>query len=164
MNQEEFKTNILPLQPAMQLLAERILGNPDDAADTVQEVFISLWDKRSELDSIVRLKNYCLQSVRLRCIDILRKHKNDTLQPDAIETPTDQAMFDEVEENERRYSLLNSLLLQLPDKQRKIIQMKYFDNCDTQQMEASLQMSSANIYTSLSRALQSLREKMEKAL
>lgn len=164
MNQEEFKTNILSLQPAMQLLAERILGNPDDAADTVQEVFISLWDKHSELDSIVRLKNYCLQSVRLRCIDILRKHKNDKLQPDAIETPTDQAMFDEVEENERRYTLLNSLLQQLPDKQRKIIQMKYFDNCDTQQMEASLQMSSANIYTSLSRALQSLREKMEKAL
>ncbi len=161
MNQEEFKTNILPLQSSMQRLAEHLLGNSDDAEDTVQEVFVTLWNKRNELDHIVRLQNYCLQSVRLRCIDILRKRSADSRQILELSSITDQKIFDEVAENERRCDMLHSLMQQLPEKQRKIIQMKYFENCDTKQIESSLQMSSANVYTTLSRAIESLRNKLK---
>lgn len=164
MNQEEFKKKIIPLQSAMQTLAERLLGDVADAEDMVQDVFITLWNKRNELDRVIRLESYCLQSVRTRCIDMIRKRKIDEKRIEEIAAITDEEVFDEVEETERRSEMLHSLLRQLPEKQRKIIEMKYFENCDTKQMETTLNMTSANVYTTLSRTLQTLREKLEKIL
>ncbi|MBO4232186.1 MAG: sigma-70 family RNA polymerase sigma factor [Bacteroidales bacterium] len=160
MTSEEFKKHILPLQSAMQTLAERLLGNPDDVADTVQDVFITLWNKRNDLDTVINLQSYCLQSVRLHCIDLLRKRKNDEKRILELKVITDQEIINEVNETEQRSTLLHQLLDELPDKQRQIIQLKYFENYDTSQIEKKLGMTPANIYTTLSRTLQNLRDKL----
>jgi len=49
----------------------------------------------------------------------------------------------------------------LPEKQRQAIKMKYIEERDTKFIEQALQMSSNNVYTTLSRALQSLKEKIK---
>ena len=42
MTTEEFKRDILKLQPRLQRTAESIVGDPDSAADAVQEAVITL--------------------------------------------------------------------------------------------------------------------------
>lgn len=155
-----FKQHILPLQSAMQLLAERMLGDVADAEDVVQDVFVSLWQRRDDLDSILRLDSYCLQMVRMRCIDLLRKRKRQQEHSESIRNLTDEEIFMEVEEIQDRSALLDKLLGELPEKQRKAVTMKYIDECTTQQMEQALHMSSSNVYTTLSRALQTLKDKI----
>ena len=44
---EEFKRDILRLQPRLQRTAESIIGDPDCAADAVQETVIALWEQRA---------------------------------------------------------------------------------------------------------------------
>ena len=51
MTTEDFKRDILRLQPRLQRVAERIVGDPDSAADAVQEAVITLWEQRSSLQS-----------------------------------------------------------------------------------------------------------------
>ena len=51
MTTEDFKRDILRLQPRLQRVAERIVGDPDSAADAVQEAVITLWEQRSLLKS-----------------------------------------------------------------------------------------------------------------
>lgn len=148
----------------MQTLAERLLGNPDDAADTVQEVFITLWNRRDQLDTTLNIQSYCLQSVRLRCIDLLRKRKTDEKHIVELQAITDQEIYNETDETERRAQLLYSLLEQLPEKQRKLIELKYFQNYDTSQLESALNLSPSNIYTTLHRTLNTLRQKLENIL
>lgn len=46
---KQFENDYLPLQPAMQRMAESLLGNEDDAADVVQDCFVTLWNDRKKL-------------------------------------------------------------------------------------------------------------------
>ena len=60
-----------------------------------------------------------------------------------------------------RAALLDRLLGELPDKQREALKMKYVEERDTQYIEQALQMSSSNVYTTISRAIQSLKDKIK---
>ena len=57
--------------------------------------------------------------------------------------------------------MLHSMLDNLPEKQRAIVKMRYFEEKEISEIEHSLNISPGSIYTSLSRALQTLREKLK---
>ena len=75
MTDKEFKNTILQLQPYMQCLAEKLVGDADNAADAVQEAVIDIWKKRTDLDASTHMKAFCGTIVKRRCIDQLRKQR-----------------------------------------------------------------------------------------
>ena len=162
MDQNQFKENIIPLQSAMQLLAERMLGDVADAEDVVQDVFVMLWSRRGQLDNVVRLDAYCLQAVRTRCIDLIRSRKTRMEHAEMLRAISDSEVMMELDEEQDRGAMLASLLAELPEVQRKAVEMKYLDGCSTQQIEQTLRMSSGNVYTTISRALQTMRDKLNR--
>ncbi len=72
---EQFKHDYLPLLPAMQRMAEHLLGNEDEAADVVQDCFVTLWNDREKLRHVVNREAWCIMLVKRRCVDLLRKRK-----------------------------------------------------------------------------------------
>lgn len=153
MTTEEFKRNILRLQPRLQRTAEHIVGDPDNAADAVQEAVITLWKQRSTLSSH-DMEKLSLTVVKRRSIDLLRKQK-PTVPIDAeslmlAEPPQDN--------DEERYRLARKLVEQLPKRQRDAILMKYEDGLSMEEIEKATGMSSTHVYATLSRAYKSLRE------
>ena len=74
MEQEQFKKEILPLREKLFLYARRLLDNPEDAEDIMQEVFLKLWYMRGELDyynnvmalSVQITKHLCLNRMKVR--------------------------------------------------------------------------------------------------
>ena len=74
MEQEQFKKEILPLREKLFLYARRLLDNPEDAEDVMQEVFLKLWYMRGELDyynnvmalSVQITKHLCLNRMKVR--------------------------------------------------------------------------------------------------
>ena len=153
MTTEEFKRNILRLQPRLQRTAEHIVGDPDNAADAVQEAVITLWKQRSTLSSH-DMEKLSLTVVKRRSIDLLRKQK-PTMPIDEeclmlAEPPQD--------DNEERYRLARKLVEQLPQRQRDAILMKYEDGLSMEEIEKATGMSSTHLYATLSRAYKSLRE------
>ena len=153
MTTEEFKRNILRLQPRLQRTAESIVGDPDNAADAVQEAVIALWKQRSTLSSH-EMEKLSLTVVKRRSIDLLRKQK-PTVPIDAeslmlAEPPQDN--------DEERYRLARKLVEQLPKRQRDTILMKYEDGLSNEEIEKATGMSSTHLYATLSRAYKSLRE------
>ena len=153
MTTEEFKRDILRLQPRLQRIAECIVGDPDNAADAVQEAVIALWKQRSTLSSH-EMEKLSLTVVKRRSIDLLRKQK-PTVPIDAeslmlAEPPQDN--------DEERYRLARKLVEQLPKRQRDTILMKYEDGLSNEEIEKATGMSSTHLYATLSRAYKSLRE------
>lgn len=153
MTTEEFKRNILRLQPRLQRTAESIVGDPDNAADAVQEAVIALWKQRSTLSGH-EMEKLSLTVVKRRSIDLLRKQK-PTVPIDAeslmlAEPPQDN--------DEERYRLARKLVEQLPKRQRDTILMKYEDGLSNEEIEKATGMSSTHLYATLSRAYKSLRE------
>ena len=80
---EQFKRNILPLQPAMQRMAESLLHNEDDAADVVQDCLVTLWNEREKLRRVVNLEAWCITLVKRHCVDLLRR-KHPTVETNAL--------------------------------------------------------------------------------
>ena len=153
MTTEEFKRDILRLQPRLQRTAERIVGDPDSAADAVQETVISLWKQRATISG-QDMEKLSLTVVKRRSIDLLRKQK-PTMPIDEECLMLAEPLQDDDEE---RYQLARKLVEQLPQRQRDAILMKYEDGLSNEEIEKATGMSSTHLYATLSRAYKSLRE------
>ena len=153
MTTEEFKRNILKMQPRLQRMAEYIVGDPDSAADAVQEAVISLWEQRSMIKS-QEMEKLSLTMVKRRSIDLLRKQK-PTVSVDAESLMLAEPPQDDLEE---RYRMARQLIDRLPARQRDVILMKYEEGLSMEEIEKATGMSSTHVYATLSRAYKSLRE------
>ena len=153
MTTEEFKRNILKMQPRLQRMAEYIVGDPDSAADAVQEAVISLWEQRSMIKS-QEMEKLSLTEVKRRSIDLLRKQK-PTVSVDAESLMLAEPPQEDLEE---RYRMARQLVDRLPARQRNVILMKYEEGLSMEEIEKATGMSSTHVYATLSRAYKSLRE------
>lgn len=154
---EEFKRDILRLQPLMQRTAEHIIGDPDDAADAVQETVIALWEQRATIKESKDLERLSLTIVKRRSIDQVRKEK-PLLSIDAESLMLTEPPQDDLEE---RYQLARKLVEQLPKRQRDAILMKYEDGLSNEEIEKATGMSRTHLYATLSRAYSTLRNAIE---
>lgn len=153
MTTEDFKRNILRLQPRLQRTAESIIGDPDSAEDAVQEAVITLWEQRATIESR-DMERLSLTIVKRRSIDMLRRKKP------TVSIDTESLMLKDVPEEdpmEERYRLARKLVDQLPERQRNAILMKYEEGMSNEEIEKATGMSSSHLYTTLSRAYKALR-------
>ncbi len=152
----QFKHDYLPLQPAMQRMAESLLGSEDDAADVVQDCFVTLWNDREKLRRVVNREAWCIMLVKRRCVDLLRKRKP------TVEI-NERTLAVEVDDQaaEERLQLAMELIDRLPERQAEAVRLKHFDAADTQQIAARMHISEGNVYTLLSRAYSSLKQMIQ---
>ena len=154
MTDKEFKNVILQHQPYMQKVAEKLLGDADNAEDAVQEAVIGLWKQRESMKTSVDMKSLCGTVVKRRCIDMLRKQR--------LEVPIDESLIltepslDEY--SEERYLIARAMVDRLPTRQRDVILMKYEEGMDNKAIEKATGMSSTHVYATLSRAYKALRD------
>ncbi len=153
----QFKHDYLPLQPAMQRMAESLLGNEEDAADVVQDCFVTLWNDREKLRRVVNREAWCIMLVKRRCVDLLRKRKPTV----EIDERTLAMAEEENADREERLRLAMELIGRLPERQAEAVRLKHFDAADTQHISAKLHISEGNVYTLLSRAYSSLKQMIQ---
>ena len=151
---QQFERDFLPLQPVMQRMAEHMLGDEQDAADVVQDCFVTLWNDREKMRKVVNPESWCVTLVKRRCIDLLRRRRPT----EDAQTLVEQS-YDPYEENERQ-TLALRLLEQLPERQKQAIKLRHFDAADTQTIARTLNISEGNVYTLLSRAYTTLKQKI----
>ena len=152
----QFKHDYLPLQPAMQRMAESLLGSEDDAADVVQDCFVTLWNDREKLRRVVNCEAWCIMLVKRRCVDLLRKRK-PTVEID------ERTLAVEVDDHaaEERLQLAMDLIDRLPERQAEAVRLKHFEAADTQHIASAMHISEGNVYTLLSRAYSSLKQMIQ---
>ena len=150
---KQFESDYLPLQPAMQRMAESLLGDEQDAADVVQDCFVTLWNDRSKLNRVVNREAFCITLVKRRCVDQLRRRRTTV----DIETLTSLAE-EEAAGDDDRLQLALRLIDRLPEQQSRVVRLRHFNNADTKSIAATLHTSEGNVYTLLSRAYKSLKQ------
>jgi RNA polymerase sigma-70 factor (ECF subfamily) len=158
MAQETLLDTLMALQPALQLTAEKLLHSEADAEDAVQEALIDLWQRRNELDYVRDLRAYAMQSLKNRCISFLRKSRDiATDKIELFDAVDDEAIRDEVALTEERAARLDTMMAQLPERQREAVTMRYIEGVSHEEMQRRLGMSSTNVYATLSRAMNTLK-------
>ena len=145
-------------------LALKILRNKNNAEDITQDVFISVFEKISELQNPDAYYKWLNRITANKCSDFLRKHRDtmadedipDTLELEDEDGETPEALY---EDEETRRTIL-SIVDILPDNQRQCIMYRYFNQFS---IEEIAEITRANEHTVKSR-LMLARNKMRAAI
>jgi RNA polymerase sigma-70 factor, ECF subfamily len=114
---------------AMYWFAVRLLGQPQEAEDLLQEIFTTLWDKCTYQSERGSLKTYLMMLVHSRGLDRLRSRKSQIQRQQRLQvytplndplTPLDHATDSEVTQRVR------AALGELPENQRQALEMAYY--------------------------------------
>ena len=160
MTHEEFKARYLPLGEGLYRIAFNYLEDSADASDTVQDLFINLWNSRDRLDAVVNPQAYAYTLLKNLCIDRLRKDGRkvslDTVPERSSEDPPDKVLAD----RETLRKVLRHIDA-LPPKQRQIVRMRIFEELEYDEIAERLGMSEINTRVQLSLARKTLKKRMK---
>lgn len=161
MNAEEFKSLYYPFHPKLYRVAFALLNNADDAEDILQDTYYKLWSKREELIPILQPEAFCVRLVKNLCLDFLRAPRNrlDNESAESIQIPVEITPENELESKEK-IRQIETLIEQLPEKQRMVIQMRGCGDCSLEEIETATGESAANVRVLLSRARKTLKSRL----
>jgi RNA polymerase sigma-70 factor (ECF subfamily) len=156
MDAENFKKIFLPYHKKLYRIAYRFLENQADAEDAVQETYIKLWQKRSELESLINPESYAVTLLKNTCIDVLKKIKPDVSRIYEMDIPAFDSLSVEVE-NRDKLEHIQVIMNQLPVQQSQIIRLKIWDNLPDEEIEKRTGLKKGNIKVIVSRARKTIK-------
>lgn len=137
---EAFNLLLKKYQQKIYWHVRRMVIDHDDADDLVQEVFIKIWKNLLGFRNDAQLYTWMYRIATNECITFLnrKKLKNnvsfDDVSYELSESLTESAYFD----GDKAQRKLQKAILTLPDKQRLVFNMKYYDELKYEEMSEVL--------------------------
>lgn len=133
--------------------------------DAIQELFIVVWERRFQLALSVNVKSYLFSSFRRLLLRTLKKiHKTSTLRLDSYYVENFSIILgvdDKIIQSEQALKLathFNSLISSLPERQREVVYLKYFESLSREQISLVLEIAPQTVSNILQIALGKLRQ------
>jgi len=153
-----FKNLFITYSQALINFARRYVKDTQIAENVVQDVFVTIWEKRFHLNPSLNIKIYLYTIVKnqalkyLRHIDVKQrsKHYLEQIQP-TVKTPEDETHEKILKE------AVNTAIEKLPEKERIIFSMNRFDNLTYKEIARIQNISVKTVETHMGRALKFLR-------
>jgi len=148
--------------PPLMAFARKILGDEDDAREVVHQVFINLWEKRTEVDLSSSLKSYLFTSVHNRSLNVIRDRKKFSTEevPDVAGDWDVSAQIESMELEEK----IRESIASLPEKCREIFELNRFSGLKYSEIASQLGISVKTVENQMTKALKILREQLGKYL
>ena len=157
MTHEQFTQIYLPFSGKMYALAYNLLRNRDEARDCVQDVYSELWIKRNTIEPDKPPLPFVLTMVRNNCLDRLKAWDTES-SDELVETLVTNYTVRQIDAASDLNAVLQ-LIEKLPPDQQIVLRLRTIDGLEIDQIQELTRFSRENIYTLLSRARKTLREK-----
>ena len=148
-------------QPALVNFAFFYLKNEQEATDTVQEVFMTIWEKKDTFLDTKNPKAYLMTSVKNRCLNKLTRKKIEQnsvdILDDIIISPDTTLSNIEAKQMEAK---IKTLLNNLPDKCKEIFILSRFEQLSYKEIAGLLDVSVKTVENQISNALKMLRKNL----
>lgn len=140
----------------------RILNDRAEAEDILQEVFVQIWQQAQNFDR-ERGKpfTWIVTMTRSRAIDRLRFLKTRTRTIERVKAGKPLCTDSKIEQNlilRRRQKLVRAALTQLPENQRSLLLMAYFDGYSQTEIAESTNIPLGTVKTRMRVGITKLRE------
>jgi len=132
----------------------------DDSDDLVQEVFIKVWDNLDRFREDSSLYTWIYRIATNECLNFLKKKKRRFFLPigdveHELNAKLDSSNHISGEEIQLK---LQKALLKLPDKQRMVFNMKYFDDMKYEEIAKITETSVGSLKASYHHAVKKIEE------
>ncbi|MGE8242713.1 MAG: RNA polymerase sigma-70 factor [Sphingobacterium sp.] len=145
-------------------IASLRLNDTEEAEEVVQNIFVSLWDRREKLEITTSLNAYLAISVKYRVIKVLDKHYN---QQKYVESLTTSILDDSTQQWLEFLDLkeiLEKTITELPEKCQLVFRMSRDLHLPQKEIAAQLDISEKTVEAHLGKAIKTLRNKLNRFL
>ncbi len=139
--------------------ARRMLNDPMEAEDVVQEAFLKLWRIAPQWQSEARLDTWFYQVIHNLCMDRLRKHR-ESLPGELPEICDDRPTPLEQRYREQVAQTVEKALATLPTRQKAAIVLVHYQEMSGQEAADILSISVDALESLLSRGRKRLRQQL----
>lgn len=135
-------------------------GDPDEAEDMVQQVFVKLWEQRAVLEVQWSVKAYLYKMVHHRCLNRLRdarvREQYKTYNAAQLEQPQEHLPGAAAELSVRIQRALEGL----PTECRRIFELSRFEELKYREIADQLGISIKTVETQMGKALRQMRTEL----
>lgn len=144
--------------------ARTIIKNEEEAEDIVQQLFVSVWEKRKDLEIHTSFKAMMYKSVYNNCLNKL-KHESvkRSYSAEVLKTTSSINSHEQIQYKELQNKITNSIDA-LPEQCAKIFKMSRFEYLTYQEIADRLNLSVKTVENQMGKALKVLRENMKEYL
>jgi RNA polymerase sigma factor (sigma-70 family) len=139
----------------------------DLVMDCLQELFVSIWDKRNNLTTVHSVSSYLFKSFRRLLMKKLSWRKRFLQTFDANQeryfeiTLPIEALIERGEVQEEQSEKMRRCLLSLTKRQREAIFLRFYNDLSYSDIASIMELQVDSVYNIISKAIDSLREKLK---
>lgn len=135
------------------------LKDPEHCNDVLQDIFITLWEKRDDLQIEVSLKAYLYQAARFKIVDIYRKDAKyqKYLANLADYIIVDPSTITDRIDNRKKLQEIETAVNNLPERMKEIFILSRFKHQTTRDIASKTNLSPQTVKNQISKALRILR-------
>jgi RNA polymerase sigma-70 factor (ECF subfamily) len=170
-DEHNFEAFMAAYQDMVFTTAMRLLGNPAEAEDISQDVFLKAYDRYPELAQSKTVGGWLKTVTRNLCLNHLSRYRarwrffSDLKRDDAdddreFDIPAEDTQSEEAELADKR-QLLEIALQRLPAAQRVPLVLYHFEELSYDEIAARLKLSLAKVKTDIHRGREALRKKLK---
>lgn len=143
-------------------LSYRMLGNPQDAEDATQEIFLRAYSRLDSFDRTRKFSTWLLSIASNYCIDRLRRRRYNwmTLDDVAFWLPSDRPGPERIVLDQERRALVQDALQRLPENYRLVAVLRYMNDLSYDEISQVTGLPESTIKTRLHRARHMLAESL----
>ena len=165
-DQEVFETLFRSYYQSLCRYANGLLNDSDEAEEVVQQMFVTIWEKRSSIEIKISFKSYLYRAVHNSCLNHLEKLKVRQMYV-AENSGNEEASAEHSERNLQKNELqtrISAALLKLPEQCRKVFLLSRQDEMKYSEIADHLGISIKTVENQMGKALRIMREELKEYL
>src|SRR5438477_611717 len=160
-DQAAFGDLVQRYQSAVYNMAYRMLGDPTEAEDAAQEVFVRAWNQLHTFQLDRRFSTWLLSIASHYAIDVLRRRRPTAPLDDvALYVESGDPQPDDLALQSEQSDAVKQLLNTLPEKYRSVTVLRYYNDLSYEEIARITGLSESAVKTQLHRARRMLAEKI----
>lgn len=143
--------------------SRKYLNSDIEAEETVQEIFIRIWEKKDNIDETQSFSSYIFQAAKHRIFNGFRKKVNEQAYLDFLTASDNQSYrFTEMEvEYQEIKEKADQAIGAMPPKRQEIFRMSREQGLKNKEIADKLQISIKTVENQMGQALKYLREELK---
>lgn len=160
-SQQDFRLLYDLLYDSFFRIANYYLKKEEWTQEIVMDVFLTLWNRRSDLAGINNFDNYCFILLKNASLNYLEKHKlefvalDDKIKPADSQTPEDNLL------NEELLLVYIDALEELPPKCKEVFVLIREQGLSYKEVAYQLNISIKTVDSQIQKAMKSIKEKIK---
>ncbi|TSA39261.1 MAG: RNA polymerase sigma factor [Porphyromonadaceae bacterium] len=164
MTAQEFNEKVVPLNRQLYRYAFRYLENQEDSKDAVQDIFVKLWNLRSELVTVNSIEAFSIRVMRNYCLDRIKLRKTVSLDVNEYfsNRPGNEPAPDRHLEVNNSVDIVRNAITDMQEPQRSVVRMRDIEGYSNEEIAEALGIADGTVRVILSRGRNKIRQILAK--